>query len=416
MTFDDLRQELSRRAPGQWELYQKTAESRELESSTALSRSDWRREEGWAARWWEKGAPRFAAGTSPGELFAALPEAASPALETESPPEWPSRTLTCGPGAAAPPPPDLFQDLAQAVGAASRGEARLAELSVRAGTAQERIVNAAGLDVSQAWTILDGLASAVGRRGARAREVRVPFRWSGVPQIEPLARRLSDASTLPLSERPAPFSSGQWLLDPSVAAAILASLAPAFTEERPPRWITRSRIAAPEVRIVDDASADAPFDGEGTATRRVVLMEGGALVDRLEDLRSASRTGRATSGHGVRASFRSPPLVAPRRLFFESSNRATSDQLLSRVTRGLYAAALTGAPRVRHSEDRYEIEFSGISVVGGRAQGPVASARTAGRLSELLRRISGMSSDVQFWPMPFLVGSPTLLVERASFE
>ncbi|HEY1435047.1 MAG TPA: hypothetical protein VGG65_06705, partial [Thermoanaerobaculia bacterium] len=65
MSAEDLARELGRRAPGQWELYRKTAESRETESSRALRREAWRREEGWAARWWTSGAPRFAAATSP---------------------------------------------------------------------------------------------------------------------------------------------------------------------------------------------------------------------------------------------------------------------------------------------------------------------------------------------------------------
>ncbi len=66
--------------------------------------------------------------------------------------------------------------------------------------------------------------------------------------------------------------------------------------------------------------------------------------------------------------------------------------------------------------DRYEAEFTGVSIVAGRAQGPVAGARARGRVSELLRRIAGLSTDLQFFPAPFLVGSPTVYVERASFD
>ena len=66
--------------------------------------------------------------------------------------------------------------------------------------------------------------------------------------------------------------------------------------------------------------------------------------------------------------------------------------------------------------DRYAIEFTGVSVIGGRAEGPVAGARASGRISDLLRRIAAVSSDLQFFPAPFPCGSPTLLVERASFD
>ncbi|HEY3202428.1 MAG TPA: metallopeptidase TldD-related protein [Thermoanaerobaculia bacterium] len=416
MTAEPLREELSRRAPGQWELYRKTAESREIEASRSLRRAAWRREEGWAARWWEAGEPRFAAASSPRELLLALPEATRVPLHTEDPPDWPSGTATCSPAESVDPPPDLFEEVTRAVSANSHGEALLAELSLRRGRAEEQIVNGAGLDVAKNQTVLDGVALAVGRRGSRARETRIAFRWGSTPEIEPLARRLSDAATLPLSERPTPFASGQWLLDPSIAAALLAAISPIFSSDRPPIWAARGRLGAPGVSIADDASADAPFDGEGTRTRRILLVEDGALVGRLHDLRSAKRADARSTGHGVRASFRVPPTAGPRRLFFESQRPSSPAELLSAMTKGLFASALTAPVRIHLDRDRYEVEFTGISVVAGRAQGPVAGARASGRISELLRRIVRLSMDLQFFPMPFLVGSPSVLVERANFE
>jgi predicted Zn-dependent protease len=72
--------------------------------------------------------------------------------------------------------------------------------------------------------------------------------------------------------------------------------------------------------------------------------------------------------------------------------------------------------RVDIERDRFEVEFTGVSIVAGRAQGPVAGARARGRLSQLFRRISGVSTDRQFFPCPYPTGAPTLLVERAEFD
>ena len=417
MSRDDLLRVLAGRAPGQWELYEKTAESREIEATRSGRRAAWRREEGWAVRWWEAGGARFAAASSPRQLVAAMDDAAEAPVAVEPTPDWPSR------GAAAPAaslptaaPEDLFEQLARALAAASRGEAQLSSLQLRRGTARERIVNAAGLDVTQVHHVFDGVASAVARRAGQAREARVPFRWGETPELEQLAGRLSDAATFPLSERPTPFGHGQWLLDPPVAAALLAALAPLFATDRTPRWLGRGRVTAPGLSITDDATADARFDGEGVPTRRMLLADDGSLVGRLHDLRSAKRAGVRSTGHGVRASFRTPPQVGPRRIFFETRTPAARADLLSSVTRGLFASALTAPIWMDLAQDRYEVEFTGVSIVAGRAQGPVAGARAAGRLSELLRRIAGMSADLQFIPVPFLAGSPTLLVERANFE
>jgi len=416
---DDLTRALARRAPGQWELYSKVAESRESESTTSLRRAFWRREEGWAARWQESGAPRFAAGTSPPELHRAI-EAADAITPAAAPPlEWPAARKAPSPetsGAAVEAPPDLFAELARAVSAASRGEATLLSLTLRRGRAEERIANAAGLELRQELRLFDGIAAAVGRRGAKAREARLAFRWQDGPEVEPLARRLADAATLPLSDRPAPFGSGQWLLDPAVGAALLAAVAPLFLAERPPRWLVRGRFGSPGLAVVDDASRDAPADGEGVPSRRVLLAEDGTLVGCLLDLSAAAACGRRSTGHGVRPSFRVPPRARPRRLFFEAASAVPPSDLLASVSKGLYASALTALARVDVEADRYEIEFTGVSIVAGRAGGPVAGARARGRLSELLRRIRALSSDLQFFPSPYPAGSPTVLVERANFD
>ncbi len=178
----------------------------------------------------------------------------------------------------------------------------------------------------------------------------------------------------------------------------------------------RADLFSPHVTIVDDASADALYDGEGTATRRVAVVVDGTLAARLHDLRSARRAGASPTGHGVRPSYRLPPAPGPRRLFFETPSPVSPRELLTSVRRGLFASALTAPAHLDFERDRYEIEFTGIAVVGGRAQGSVASARAHGRISQLLRRIGGLSTDRQFFPMPYPAGAPTLLIERADFE
>jgi PmbA protein len=425
--LDDVRSELARRAPDAWELYRKSARSREIDATRALRRRATRHEEGWAARWSERGGLRFAAASSARELLQALDEAAAVPLAPEEPPDWPRRTSPTPPAPSSPParesgdgdaaaePPDLFDALARALSSASRAEATLAALSVRRGRVEERIWNAAGLDVAMTRTFTDGLATSRARRNARANESRLPFRWNADSDPDALARRLADAATLPLSDRPTPFASGQWLLDPAVGAAILAALAPAFRARRLPRRAAAG-TAAIAVRIADDATGDAPFDGEGVPTRRIVLFENAEWIGRLEDLRSAKRSGRSPTGHGVRASYRTPPRVTPRRIFFEASEPSPASALLSRVKRGLFASAVTAPVRIDLERDRYVIEFAGISVVNGRAQGEVGGARSSGRVSELLKRIAGAAEDRQFFALPFLAGSPTLLVDRASFE
>jgi predicted Zn-dependent protease len=413
---DRLREVLAARAGRDWELYRKTADSRERTSTAAMRRESSRREEGWAARWWEEGAPRFCAATSPEALAAGIPSAGRVPTAAADPLPWPTVTAAPAPPVTLSPLADLFDDLARQVAAESRGEATLSRLTVRQGVRSEWIENGSGLNVSDAASRQDGFAAATGRRGTRARDAVVVFRWDGAPEIPSLARRISDRVTLPLADRGAPFDRGEWLLDPSVSAALLAALTPLFTGEARVRSRSGYPVFSRRVQVVDDATADARFDGEGTPTRRVALVEEGSLRAALRDLAAARRTGEPSTGHGVRASYRTPPQLSPRRLFFASDRGEAPAELLSRVRRGIFAAAPTAPVLADLEADRFEVEFTGVAVIAGRAQAPVAAARASGRLSELLVRIAALGTDRQFFSHPHPVGAPTLLVERASFE
>jgi len=417
MIDSPVAKELERRAPGAWDLYRKRAESREVVSAGARRRTASRSEEGWAARWWENGLPFFAAGSSEADILRAMREVAQAAAAPEPAPVFP--TATSPPAedpTGADDPPDVHESLSRLLAADWRGEAVLAEVSVRRGNRTERSINGRGGDVTTRSSLTEGHARAVGRREGRACEARALFRWDGEPELESRSRRLSDRATFPLSEGTVSISHGEWLLDPSVGAALLAALSPLFASAALPMWVQRNQLFSEKVGIVDDAAADGAFDGEGTPTRRVVLVDEGALRARLHDLRSARAADTASTGHGVRTSYRTPPAVAPRRLFFETSRGVSARDLLGAVRRGLFASALTAPVRLDIDRDRYEIEFTGISVLAGRAQGPVAGVRARGRISQLLRRISGLSTDRQFFVRPYPAGSPTILVERADFD
>ncbi len=409
---------LELRAPGAWELYRKEGESREIAGGAGEgARTSSRREEGVAARWWDPAA-RFAAANSFERLAREIPRAARIRAAAGQIPVWPTGAPVRAPAPPAPlpAPPDLFEELARQLSAESRGEATLLELSVRSGRTLESVRNAGGLHVAWNSSLLSGVAAAVGRHGGRSCEARCLFRWEGVPDLPALARRLCDRATLPLSDRATPVGRGEWLLDSSVTAALLAALSPLFTSDELPRWAARGIPLPPEISIVDDAAPDAPFDGEGTRSRRVVLLERGTLRSRLHDLQSAGRAGAPPTGHGVRRSYRIPPVRAARRLFFETERPAPPQELLASVRRGLFASALTTPLTVDLEQDRFEAQFAGVAIVAGRAQGPVAAARARGRLSELLRRVAGIAPGREFFPTPDPVGGATLLIERASFD
>ena len=185
-------------------------------------------------------------------------------------------------------------------------------------------------------------------RGGRAGRARSACRSGG--NRRPRPRRSPGGSPtrrrFPSPTGPRRFRAASGCSIPPSAPRCSPRSLPCSSTRKPPRWVVREKLAGPAVSIADDASRDAAFDGEGVASRRMLLVEHGALAGRLHDLSSARRAGATSTGHGVRPSFRLPPQLGPRRLFFETASPSSSAALLAGVTKGLFASALTAPLRV----------------------------------------------------------------------
>src|SRR5690606_28116466 len=102
------------------------------------------------------------------------------------------------------------------------------------------------------------------------------------------------------------------------------------------------QIASEAITIVDDATlagglASRPFDAEGTASRRVVVVERGVLRSFLHNTDTAARTGQATTGHASR-SYASTLGVAPTNVILEPGDGIhASDGVLVTDLMGVHA-------------------------------------------------------------------------------
>jgi predicted Zn-dependent protease len=427
VSFDlaQLRRELASRSGADWEIYAKRALSREIRLAVGRSEESERREEGYAARWLERGSAFFAAASSPEQLLQAAGNATRiPRMPGPFPAPLPSgRFPEASPGEL-PPSSELFGPLSSLLASESKGQARLTAVSAADSVIVDHLENGAGFVGGRRRTFGYGNAQAIGVSGDRRVGADIVFLRE--PALEPdlarIARDLTDRALLPLKGRPLTFPRGELLLDPSVAAALLAETLPLFCGDAlrktlSSRYLDREgRFTSECVSLVDDGTSDGPFDGEGTAVRRNVVVEGGAFRGPLHDLASAARARETPTGNALRDSFRHPPRPGSGRFFLEASRPAPPLQLLERVARGLYASAVISPPRVDLENDRFRIEVEGWSIQAGKAKSPVARAPVSGRLSEFWRRIGAVGTDRRWFFHRFRVGAPTLFVERATFS
>ncbi len=129
--------------------------------------------------------------------------------------------------------------------------------------------------------------------------------------LEPLARDI--AADLALARQTRPFTPGK--LNIIFAPAALADVLMAFTGGIDAEMVARKvsplhdklgqSILDPRITILDDpfhpdGIFSAPFDDEGTVTRRKAIVERGVLKEFIGDRKSCTRLGIAPTGNGFR--------------------------------------------------------------------------------------------------------------------
>lgn len=174
-------------------------------------------------------------------------------------------------------------------------------------------------------------------------------------------------------------------------------------------------VASPEVTLIDDGCLDghlgsAVFDGEGTPTQKTVLVENGMLQHYLYDCLSAAKAGTASTGNGMRSSYRTTPRVGTTS-YYLAGGRYTPAQLLQAVENGIYVTDILGAHTANPVSGDFSFGASGILIEHGQLTRPVRGVTIAGNFQQLLKKIHGVGNDVAFYGAH---GAPTVRIEGIS--
>jgi PmbA protein len=174
-------------------------------------------------------------------------------------------------------------------------------------------------------------------------------------------------------------------------------------------------VADPALRLADDGTdpdgpGSAPFDGEGTPTRRTPLLEDGRLLGFLYNTRTARKAGRETTGNATRVSYRSPPSVGTSNLLVEAGDRTLED-LVAEAGDGLYVTDVAGLHSgVNPVSGTFSVGASGRLVEGGELGAPVREITIASDLVSMLKAVRFVGSEARWVPFGGSVKAPPLLV------
>ncbi len=170
-------------------------------------------------------------------------------------------------------------------------------------------------------------------------------------------------------------------------------------------------IASERLTVIDDGRlpgglGSRPFDGEGQATRRNVVVQNGRLETYLLDHYSARKLGLASTGNASRGAGGSPS-PAPTNLWIEPG-AGSVEEIVADTERGLLVTELIGMGFNPVTGD-YSRGAAGLWIENGAIAHPVEEITIAGHLGEMLASVDRVGDDL-LWIGP--LAAPTLRVAQ----
>jgi PmbA protein len=198
------------------------------------------------------------------------------------------------------------------------------------------------------------------------------------------------------------------VLEPRMAATLIGVVAGTLNGESVLKGTSPfadrvgEQIASPLLTLVDDPTdprslgADS-HDGEGLATRRIPLIEGGVLQGFLHNTATGRRAGVSSTASAVRG-YRSTPGVGAQALQVAPGAGALDD-LVAGVDRGVLVQSMSGLHSgVNPVSGDFSVGVEGLMVRDGEGSEPIREATVASTLQRLLLDVSAVGGEVEWTP------------------
>jgi PmbA protein len=199
------------------------------------------------------------------------------------------------------------------------------------------------------------------------------------------------------------------VLDPYVTAQLLGIIGSTLSGEAvlKGRSLFADRlgeaVAAPSITFVDDptnplAYTSSETDGEGLASRRNVLIDGGVLQKFVHNAYSARRAGTVSTANAVRG-FSSTPGVGCRALSLAPGTKL-QPELLADVGDGVLISSVSGLHSgVNPVSGDFSTGAEGLRITGGELAEPLREFTIASTLQKMLSEVAAVGADLEWLPM-----------------
>jgi PmbA protein len=215
------------------------------------------------------------------------------------------------------------------------------------------------------------------------------------------------------------------VLEDTVAAQVLSVIGSTLSGEAvlKGRSLFANRVgegvgAASVTLIEDPTNSDAygasPFDAEGLACRRNVLIEDGVLLGFLYDSQSGRRAGIPSTGSAMRAGFKGVPTVGCRALALRPGTTSTDD-IFRAIGNGVFIQAVSGVHSgVNPVSGDFSVGAEGLMIRDGQLAEPVREMTIASTIQRMLQEILAIGDTLEW--LPGAAAGVTLAIDAMSIS
>jgi PmbA protein len=223
-----------------------------------------------------------------------------------------------------------------------------------------------------------------------------------------LAFARSAARKLDLAQRGATISSGRMpvLFAPSGSLILALPLMlgldgkSVYSGTSPMGQKVGEKLFDDKITVVDDPTLDgrfgsAPYDDEGVAHRRKVLIDRGEVKGFIYDLKTAAQSGVESTGNGSRSLF-SPPNPSPTNFALEAGTTPLSN-MIAGIDEGLLADSALGLGQGNVISGAFSNSLGlAYKIEKGEIVGRVKDVSIAGNVYDLLKNVAAVSRETEW--------------------
>ena len=207
------------------------------------------------------------------------------------------------------------------------------------------------------------------------------------------------------------------VLDYFAATGLLSTFLSAFNGENVQRGRSilkdkiNTEIVSPSLSIANDPTLDKGMyttkcDGEGSVSKRTMLVENGILKSFMYDIYTANKENKTSTSNGYRGSYSSTPSISPSNIILDFKENIEIDE----IQKGVLTTSVLGAHTANPISGDFSVEASnGFKIENGEITDPINKAMISGNIFQILKNCEGVKSDIKQYG-PFIL--PKILVHN----